>query len=651
MLFAVAWNAMADEITGMTLTISHNHGEFFDVSFPAKGWDALDLTDESSTSIRIKRIEVQTSGNVGGVCFKATMYKTENGLRPDDEWRTFKLMQEDDKWVLDFGDDAPDLIDSEMRSSPRTFQFFVLAQDGSGNEIYYNNGGQDYKVLFVKGSGSQSSDGIKNVTLTIRHNGGQAFSQSFPAEGWQELILEERTTSLIIEKVEVEADESASDVEFYGTMYSTSSGGPSGNEWRSFLLENRGDGNWVLDMGEGIELVESKWLTENKTKTFQFYVKAQDGSNNDIYYNNGGEDYKVTFSTGESSGSDAKIQFVGDNAATIVLRANNDEWTYAFDGNGNRYPDYQPGQVNSLSIEQFSVRFSHADGVAVNDVSLQYKLYEKGHADEAWWNRLDAMSYNYLSGNVVEYYANKVDFNVTNGLETGKEYVLEVMFQVVVADGEYFFLAKGSEGGKFRFSRAGGVQAEGIRSFSLTIECDGEVFTESFPAEGWQARVIDGQTSSIKIWSVEIETSESMTYAGFCSTIYDAEDLWQHDDGAWDWVNVEYQGKGIWSTKWQEGKELIESEWIGQDKTKTFEFFAQTGDANGNAYYYANGIGGGGYYNNYKVTFFTGGGDDAIGLTPASLNTNVAAYNLAGQRVGKDYKGIVVDAGKKVLRK
>ena len=141
-LFAFAWSAKADEITSMKLTISHNFGEFFEVSFPAQGWPDLNLTDESTTSIRIKRVEVQTSGTVSNVVFKATMYKTEKGLQPDDDWRTFDLPRQGNTWVLDFGDEAPDLIESEMSPAPRTFQFFVQAQDGSGKAIYYNNGGQ-----------------------------------------------------------------------------------------------------------------------------------------------------------------------------------------------------------------------------------------------------------------------------------------------------------------------------------------------------------------------------------------------------------------------------------------------------------------------------------------------------------------------------
>ena len=610
-LLAFAWSAKADEITGMTLTISHNYGAFFEVSFPAEGWLDLDLTDESSTSIRIKRIEVQTSGTVSDVTFKATMYKTENGLQPDDGWRIFELPQEGNTWVLDFGDEAPDLIDDEMKPSPRTFRFFVQAKDAGGNDIFYNNGGEDYKVLFVKGGGSQSSDGIKSLKLTVRHNDGPAMTQSFPAEDCQEFVIEGQTTSLIIEKVEVETDESVSDVAFSGTMYSTSQGGPS-DEWRSFPLVKQDNGHWVLDMGDGVELVESKWLTENKTKTFQFFVQAKDGNGSDIYYNNGGEDYKVTFSTGEGGDENWKIKFMDEGTAQLVLRIGDEMFDYSFGGDGHRYPSDQPGQLSSLAIEQFGVLFLCNEGVSTKDVSLQYKVYEEGHEYEGSWNRVNAQYYFNQGSNIMYCYADNLGIQVSEGLKEGVNYVLEVNYQVVV-DGEYIFLGKESEGSKFRFSvTGGGEQTEGIRSFSLTVSCDGEVFTQSFPKEGWENVVIPGQTSSIKVLRVEVVTSESMTYAGFCSTIYDTADGWQHDNDAWDWAPLDNQGGGHWVLDYGEGRELIESDWLTESKTKTFEFFVGAGDSNGNEYQYANGINGDGYNNDYKVTFTTGegGGDD-----------------------------------------
>lgn len=791
-LFAFAWSAKADEIQGFTITMSRNGGEFENVSFSAEGESDIDFSEDPTTSLIIKKIEAHADGTVSNVVFSATMYKTANGLRPDDGWRSFDLVdRHGGKWVLDLGDGV-DLIDEEMGGSPRTFQFYLKGQDGSGNDIYCNNGGQDYKILFSK---SGTSLPIKNLILTVRLNGGEAFTQEIPAEGFPVVDLtDEQTTSLIIEKIEVQAIESVSDVSFLGTMYSTSSGS-SGDEWREYNMEYKSNGRWMLYFGEGVELVEEDWIGQNKTKTFEFYAQAYDGSGSQFLYNNGGANYKVTFSTGE--GGDWKIKFLEESTADLLLNVGGEGRSYSFNGDGSRTPEDQLGQISSLAIDQFALWFRYNEGVSTNDVSLQYRVYEEGQEPEGGWSRIDAPQFYDQGSNTMFFYTDMMGLDVTNGLEPNRVYILEVNYQVVVGE-EYFFLGKNKESSKFRFTltenvvqdeiysviltlkhnggepfemyfdhenavplnlegqttslkimkaevwTSEGVQSvnvvgtmyntenggptggdewrsmpltqsdngywlldfdkegyeivedewinndksktfqfyvtavdrqgngiiydnegqdykvsfttgsggggDGIRSMTLTVSCDGEVFTESFPSEGWEIHAIEGLVSSIKVMRVEVETSESLTYMGFCSTIYDTADGWQHDDTAWDWIPMENQGGGHWVLDWGEGRECVASEWLDQNVAKTLEFFADGGDANGNKYKYANGISDYGYDNNYKVTFTPGVDPDGISLVSASKEDG-ATYNLAGQRVRKDYKGIVITNGRKVLIK
>ena len=501
-------------------------------------------------------------------------------------------------------------------------------------------------ALFVL-AWSAKADGIHGLTLTISHNAGASFDVSFPAEGWQELVLSERTASLVIKKVVVEADASVTDVEFCATMYSTSAGSASDDEWRSLSLENQGEGRWVLEMGEGVELVESEWLTENKTKTFEFHARGKAGSGDDISYDNGGENYKVTFSTGDD---DWKVKFLKENTAQLDLLLNGETRSYSFNADGSRHPADQPGKLSSLAIARFGLSFLLADGMEWPDVSLQYRVYEEGQKCEAIWNRLDCQSGVANDGGMLYFRADNLKCSVTDGLTEGRNYVFEACYQVIVG-GEYFFLGKDSEGSQFRFSVGGGtVQTEGIRSFQLTIAHDGEVFTESFPAEGWQNFSVDGLTSSLRLLRADVEADASMSYVGFCSTMYDAEDGWQHDDSAWSWNSLDYQGDGHWTLDWGDGIELVEDGWLTENKTKTFEFFVSAGNAKGQEYKYNNGINAEGYDNNYKVTFAIGIDPDGIGLTPACKAAG-AAYNPAGQRVGGSQGGITVTAGKKTLRK
>ena len=457
-------------------------------------------------------------------------------------------------------------------------------------------------------AGGMKADEITALKLTLSVDGGEAFTQEFPAKGWEELVIGEPVSSIKIMKAELQTSGSVLYTALTATMYSTSQGGQTNDdEWRVIPLENTGDGKWELSFDEGIDLVEQDWLNKKKTKTFEFYALGVSSTGSNLLYNNGGANYKVTFSTGEGGNTeDWKVKFLDEETASLSLRIDDMQQDYDFNGDGSRSPDEQPGQLSSLVIERFSLSFFLGDGLSTKDVSLQYRVYEESK-EPGGWNRLDAQQYIGYS-NVMYCYADGLECSVAGGLEPGKDYVLEAHYQVVVG-GDYVFLGKDAEGSKFRFSVGESAPTEGIRNLSLTISHDGEVFTQSFPASGWQNLIVSGQTTSLKILRAEVEADESMQYVGFCATMYNAEDGWQQDDEAWVWTPLEYQGNGIWAVDLgDEGHELVEKEWLGQNKTKTFEFFAQAGDSDGNDIFYANGQNDYGYNNNYKVTFSTGEG-------------------------------------------
>jgi hypothetical protein len=187
------------------------------------------------------------------------------------------------------------------------------------------------------------------------------------------------------------------------------------------------------------------------------------------------------------------------------------------------------------------------------------------------------------------------------------------------------------------------ASGQDIKSFKLTINHDGEVFTESFPASDWENINIGGKTSSLKILKAVVETNKPMNYVGFIGTMYNAEDGWQHDENAWRTVDFQKQEDGTWVIDMGEGLELVESEWLDKNKTKTFEFFVYAEDEANNKIHYNNGG------QNYKVTFST---DDPTAINNIKVNVNdKATYNLNGQSATRTYRGVVIQNARKVLRK
>ena len=225
-------------------------------------------------------------------------------------------------------------------------------------------------------------------------------------------------------------------------------------------------------------------------------------------------------------------------------------------------------------------------------------------------------------------------------LTAGKEYTLEGMGSMEYKEGEL-----SNRLNLISFEEAGNV--EKVKSFKLTINHDGEVFTESFPASDWQNIVIEGSTTSIKILKAEVEAGIPIKYVGFVATMFNTEDGWQHDDSAWRTVDFVKQDNGTWVIDMGEGQELVDSEWIGKGKTKTFEFFIYAEDEAGTPMHYRNGE------DNYRVTFTTSSDDDpnAIGnvnAKPSTLNSQL--YNTSGQSVTRTYRGVVIQNAKKVIR-
>lgn len=148
-LLAIATGVQAaDEITSLKLTIKYNGGEAMTQEFPASGFDVVDLTDKSTTSLIIQKAEVLTSGSVSGVTFTAALYRNSPSA---DQWQNIPLENKGNgRWELDMGEGV-ELIEDHMDGETRTFEFFVDAKNASNADIYYNNGGQNYKVLYHVG--------------------------------------------------------------------------------------------------------------------------------------------------------------------------------------------------------------------------------------------------------------------------------------------------------------------------------------------------------------------------------------------------------------------------------------------------------------------------------------------------------------------
>ena len=188
-LMLTAMAAVAQSITNATLSYSFN-GEGSRVSFPASGFDVLDLSETVAENFKIDAITVQTSGPVNDVTMYAAQY--ESGGK-DPEIIEIPLVAQEAQagdgtvyWVIPaeiFEDNMDNgwIVQNNDRSTATRYLTFYFVANKDKTPAYYNNGGNNYSIRFRtegKGGGVGQSDNISfydtsTAALTLSMTGGK----------------------------------------------------------------------------------------------------------------------------------------------------------------------------------------------------------------------------------------------------------------------------------------------------------------------------------------------------------------------------------------------------------------------------------------------------------------------------------------------
>lgn len=122
---------------------------------------------------------------------------------------------------------------------------------------------------------------------------------------------------------------------------------------------------------------------------------------------------------------------------------------------------------------------------------------------------------------------------------------------------------------------------------------------------------------------------------------YDAHNV-QQEDGSYKWTNIAKGGMGVIKIAvYKDCTYLVNAN--GSKMTCSGFYFDTTGDATMVT-----------KVNDEDVVLLDAGNvpgvQTAISTVKTAENVNAPMYNLAGQQVGKDYKGVVIQNGKKIVR-
>ena len=249
-------------------------------------------------------------------------------------------------------------------------------------------------------------------------------------------------------------------------------------------LSQRGD-TWYLMLGD-----DDGWIIKDNNKStatryFSFYFVANEDDDNPVVYNNGGSYYSIRYKTddgqgGGGGGQSGNITFYDTYTAALTLSMTGGKESninYMYNGDGTRNISDNPGGVSSLQISNFTLRLKRASAdLEIASVSLQYKVYEEGY--DGQWNRMEFTMQEDEGGDILakKYVGTRATSDLAYGLKQGTTYILEVMYQVVDKNGNYYFFKPSSWYGQYRFSvnnsGGGGGGGEGVRG---DLNGDGKV--------------------------------------------------------------------------------------------------------------------------------------------------------------------------------
>ena len=151
-------------------------------------------------------------------------------------------------------------------------------------------------------------------------------------------------------------------------------------------------------------------------------------------------------------GDNENVQWLTTGAAEIYLVTGEQYLQYRYNGDGTRDNNTMPGAVDMLAVNYFSIKYNLADGVDITHASLQYMICPEGES-EGQWNTIECNELNTLVSALR--HTHRSSFNeqkiISRDLAPGN-YVLRIMFQLIDAEGQYYFFGKDNDNFVFNFS-------------------------------------------------------------------------------------------------------------------------------------------------------------------------------------------------------
>ncbi len=516
--------------------------------------------------------------------------------------------------------------------------------DNEGNNRMFDNNGDGYKFAFVYSATELGPDDRAEFTYTFinfsKNEEQTSFGLMLTENHNIDLSGENNLWGFTLNGFSTYPSYPAGEVKLNYRVYEGTT--PQG-EWQS--LSARSNGAEVTEWSYRDEPVDLMDATElGKTYTLEYYLSGITTTGKAFFQNNGGKNFTVKFKPAPAT---EHFNFVRLNA-TLGLGTDTEQNTI------NLPPSNMP-------LDDMSNEGREADNVFTlnswtaetssqfTSVDMYYSVYPSG-GTAGEWKQIAGTSADKLT------WTSTAATDFTAGLEKGKNYTLEFYIKGM-KDGEEVMFNNDGDNYKVQFLYDDKNFGTGfIRTGKMLISVNGE----------WKGLALPDCTNYYEDGAVQLGDVTSIGLIGYTFTAHR-----ENTNAEITSVSLQYkayepgqsgQWNGIEATSQEyDPTELLDMrasfyaetpyQFTGLEPGKTYilELLPQMTTSDGKYYFFSateeeENVG-------FKFKFNYGGVTGISGVSTTDGAIGSKTYNLAGQRVGDDYKGIVIKEGKKILRK
>ncbi len=374
------------------------------------------------------------------------------------------------KWEQD--GDPQELISGLEVGKTYTLKYYLLGGDEADYFILPQNGYNKFSVTFTVAPASADFESFTITAITGNTQDSHTENIKLPASGMGlQDLSDEADNVFTLEQWEAKTTQAASFVDAYYRVYEE-------NSTPGAFIKSAGTSTDMRTWRSTQAIDVLQGLTKDKKYILEFYVHGRN-ANGDIYYSNGGANYKVKFLYSDKTAGTGFYTGV-DNPANITLLVNGKEQSYALPGCKQQYSNgaVQLGKVSTLNLSKFNIMVQREDtDIDINNVSMQQQVYLASETDNWNWNGIQATNSAIVSedGLVMDFTCtDNVDLTEHFNMTYGNSYILEVMPQVITPDDKWHWLIdkeiQGSRiGFKFQFDYVSPTGIDTVADTPVTL--------------------------------------------------------------------------------------------------------------------------------------------------------------------------------------